>query len=137
MLHQSLRDRSLWKRSVARQHEVERAAEAVDVGPCVNPVAVERLFGGKIVDGADHLLVVGHRQRGLRLVGEPRQPHVENLDRAGLVDQQIGGLDVAVNQSVGVRIGQPLGGLCVYDAAVLYGSGPLRLTIACKSLPLT
>ena len=50
------------KGRIAGEHEVQRASETVDVGPGVDLVAVDGLLRGQVVDGADHFLIVGHRQ---------------------------------------------------------------------------
>ena len=44
MRHQPLRQRPLGERRMSRQQEIQRAAEAVDVGPVIDRVAVERLL---------------------------------------------------------------------------------------------
>lgn len=43
--------------------------------------------------------------------GDQGQPHVENLDRTLPVQQQIGRLDVAVDDALGVGVGKATGGL--------------------------
>ena len=46
-----------------------------------------------------------------RLVVEAGQAHVENLDHALFVHQQVGRLDVAMDDALGMGEGQPAGGL--------------------------
>ena len=67
-----------------------------------------RLFRRHVGDGPD-------RRAGLRDAFRPgqfRQPEVKDLDRAGLGDQQVGGLDVPMGDARAVRFGQALPHLC-------------------------
>ena len=54
-----------------------------------------RLLGAHVVDRAHHLL--GRRQ-AVAAVFDAGQAHVENLDDALLVEQQVGRLDVAMDR---------------------------------------
>ncbi len=75
-------------------------------------MTVQRLFRRQIVGGAQHRFVVGGRQRRhAAVVVESSQPQIQDLDHAFLVEQQIGGLDIPMNESVLVRMGQTVGGL--------------------------
>ena len=96
---------------MAGQQEIKRAAQAVDVGPQIDLVAVDGLLGRKIVGRAEHVFVVGDGQRGLLVVREQGQAQVENLHHPLLIDQQVGGLHVAVNQAGIVGVLEALGGL--------------------------
>ena len=96
---QPLRERSFGKRGMPGQHVIERAAEAVDVGPMIDRMAVERLFGGQIIGRAQHVFVVGDRQRRFVGVGELGQSQIENFDGPLQIDQQVGRLDVAMDQA--------------------------------------
>ena len=92
-------DRPVRERRLAGEHEVERAAERVDVGPDVHHVA-DGLLRGEVVGRAeDALVVVLLGDAVLLLVEEPGQAHVEDLDDAGAVEQQVARLDVAVNHA--------------------------------------
>ncbi len=66
---------------------IERGAQAVDVGPNVHVVAVHPLLGRDVIGCAQDTFVIEiARQLVLFDVGkEPRQPQVENLDRAMLI----------------------------------------------------
>ena len=73
-------------------------------------MAVQSLFGGQIVDRSQYAAVVDS-QRGLVLVRDARQSQVGDLEHAFAVDQQVGGLDVAVDQSHLVGKSQAVGSL--------------------------
>ena len=60
--HQPLSQRPLDKRRAAGEQKEHRATETVDVGPRIDRVAVQRLFGGEVVGRAEHLLIVSDRQ---------------------------------------------------------------------------
>ena len=94
-----------------REQEIQRAAQTVDIGPRVRTVAIDRLLGRQIVGRAEHVLVILHGQAGVVIVGESGQPQVEDLDDVPLVDQQVGRLDVAMDQPVRMGIRQALGRL--------------------------
>ena len=55
---QLLGDRPVGERRAAGEQEVERGAQAVDVGPDVHGVAVDGLLGGEVVGRAQDVLVV-------------------------------------------------------------------------------
>ena len=91
-----------------RQQEPQRNAQAVDVGLRVGVLGAQRLFRSHVVHGPHHR--AGPRQIGLsRHVGrlDPRQAHIQNLDHARRVEQQICRLDVAVNHALFVSELQP------------------------------
>jgi hypothetical protein len=106
---------------LAGEEVVERAAEAVDVRPRAGVPRRQRLLGSHVRHGPHHFARV--RQAGrLAAVGcfgagererlaEAHQPEVEDLDRAGGVEQQVGRLDVAVDHAFLVGVGQPAGRL--------------------------
>ncbi len=93
------------ERHLAHEQVIEGAAEGVDVGAAVGLVAVAGLLGREVVGGAQHLLAVFLRQRAvvLPLAGE-RQPEVEDLDGAALVEDQVGRLDVAMDDTLLVGV---------------------------------
>ena len=106
------RDGPFRKRRLPGEHEVQRAPERVDVGAHVHHVR-HRLFGREIIGRAKHALVVVLLSYAvLLLVEESRQPHVENFDHAGAVEEQVPRLDVAVNHAQFVRVLHPDRGLC-------------------------
>ena len=96
---QLLGHRAFVERGLSRQAEIERGAEAVDVGPDVHAVAVERLFRSEVVGGAQHALVVFLGEDVFFVVEEASQAHVEDLDDAVAVDEDVARLDVAVDQA--------------------------------------
>ena len=119
------------------EDEVERAAQAVQVGPPIDRMAVERLFGGQIVGRAEHVFVVCDRQRGFLAVGEFGQSQVQHFDRALGVDQQIGRLDVAVDQAGFVGMFQSVGRLGDVVGGQIVVQRPSSLTMFCRSRPST
>ena len=58
------------ERRFAGQQKVERAPQPVDVSTMVHRVAVERLFGGEVIGGAQNVFVVHDRQGFLFLGGD-------------------------------------------------------------------
>jgi hypothetical protein len=62
-------------------------------------VAVEGLLGGEVVGGAEDVLVVLLGDVVLLVVEEPGQAHVEDLHDPGAVEEDVAGLDVAVDQA--------------------------------------
>ncbi|ESU50077.1 hypothetical protein P376_1943 [Streptomyces sp. HCCB10043] len=92
------------ERGPQRQQLVEQAAGGVQVGPVVDGLA-ERLLGGEVLRGAHDHAGLGHRR--LRAVERAGDAEVHHLDRAGIRDDHVGGLDVAVHDAVlvGVREG--------------------------------
>ena len=90
------------ERRLERQHLVERQAEAVDVAARVR--LADEPLGGQVAQRADHVARARQLVIPLRLgqaeVGHPERP----LD----VQQQVGRLDVAMDDPVGVRVGQRL-----------------------------
>ena len=83
---------------VAGEHLEQHDAERVDVGLAVDVVA-ERLLGGDVVGGAEHAAVGGQAL----LVEGASDAEVGDLGRAFLVDEDVLGLDVAVDDVAIVR----------------------------------
>ena len=86
----------------AGEHEVEDPAERVHVGATVDRVALD-LFGRHVVDAAEEL--AGGSQAFLAS-GEPADPEVGQEDplcTAVPLDQDVGGLDVSMDEALGVR----------------------------------
>ena len=82
---------------VAGEHLEQHDAEAVDVGLAVDVVA-ERLLGGDVVGGAEDAALGGQAL----LVERAGDAEVGDLGGALLVDQDVLGLDVAVDDVAGV-----------------------------------
>ena len=96
---------------VAAEQAIQRAAQAVDVGPGIGPLGVQGLLGGHVVDRSHHFARRGQPvPLGIGRV-EPGQAHVENLDRPPLVEQQVAGLDIAMDDPFGVGEGDAAGRL--------------------------
>ena len=89
------------ERDVAGQHLEQHDAERVDVGLAVDVVA-ERLLGRDVVGGPEHAAVGGQAL----LVERAGDAEVGDLGRALLVDQDVLGLDVAVDDVAGVGGGE-------------------------------
>ena len=62
-------------------------------------VAVEGLLGGQVVGRAEDVLVVLLGEDVVLVVEEAGQAHVEDLDDAVAVDEDVARLDVAVDQA--------------------------------------
>ena len=120
------------ERRPAGEQEVEGAPEAVDVGPHVHVGTVHRLLRGDIVGGAqDNMAFVLLRHRvPFAVREEPGQPQVENLDRTGAVEEQVAGLDVAVDPAGLMGVLQPLGRL----PDVVAGAGHVHRAVALDDL---
>ncbi len=110
MLDDPLRKRALGKGRVAREQKVERAAQRIDVGAVVEVRGFQGLLGGHVIDGPKGRSA---RRRTPRLVAlvQAGQAQIENLDHTLVVDQQVRGLDVAVDEVAGVGVGKALGRL--------------------------
>ena len=118
------------ERRAAGQEVIERAAQAVDVGPDVGTRGVEDLLGGDEVGGAEGLPFRGQAAVDLLLAGRLGQAEVEHLDRrlvplAG--EHQVARLDVAVDEPFLVGVLEPEGRLVDEVAGVSHRQRPLGL----------
>lgn len=93
------------------QQVIKRAAEAVDIGPGIDIVAVLGLFRGKVVGGTENVFVVRDGERGSFVVGEEGEPHIEDFDYAFFVDEQIGGFNITMDEAVGMGVVESFGRL--------------------------
>ncbi len=100
MRQQLLDQAAVGERRPAGQEEVERAAQAVDVGPDVGGVRVVDLLGGDVVGGAQDHALGGQPALACDFAGEPGQAEVEDLDLAAGRPHQVLRLDVAVDHPV-------------------------------------
>ena len=71
----------------------------------------QRLLGRHVVDRADRDAVGRGERRRVVGLHQDAQAEVEHLDLPVLGQEQVGRLDVAVDDSLRVRVGQPEGGL--------------------------
>ena len=91
-----------------REQLVERDAEGVDVAAVVDDDALgEGLLGAHVAERAEE--VAGHRHAGVLF--DAGQAEVGDPEFAGVVDQQVGRLDVAVEDAVLVGVVEGFGGL--------------------------
>ena len=91
-----------------REQLVERGAEGVDVAAVVDDHALgERLLGAHVAERAEQ--VAGHRHAGVLF--DAGQAEVGDPELAGVVDQEVGRLDVAVEDAVLVGVVEGFGGL--------------------------
>ena len=119
------------------QQEVQRAAQAVDVGPASRPCgcsAPAPAPGSRPCPGRNR-----RRSRSARtiILGESGQPQVEHLDAPVLVRPAVGRLDVAMDQPGVVGVLQAHGRLGDVIGRFQTSSGPSSLTIVCRSRPST
>ena len=104
-----------WERQPARQAPEQRAAQAVDVGANIHRAGVAGLLRGHVVDGAQQ--GAGLCQAGVEASG---QAEIEQLGLFFRRHQDVGRLDVAMDQVELVDLGQGTGDL-VHEVA---GLGP-------------
>ena len=102
------RDRFARKRASAGQQLVENDAQGEQVRASVDLLAAD-LLGRHVRGAADHLARPRHVGRGRG--GELADAEVGDLHAAVLGDQDVPGLDVAVDDVALVRVGQSLGRL--------------------------
>ncbi len=87
------------------QQEIERATQAVNVGPDVNVVTALPLFGCRIVHAPEELARGGQVADGRLLAAFQRgQAEIDDLHLARERDDQVLRFDVAVNQSLTVDV---------------------------------
>ena len=89
------------ERHLPGEQLVEDDAERVEVGACVDPLAL-RLLGRQVGGGAEHRGGRGHRLVAHRA----RDAEVGHLHRAVVGEHDVAGLDVAVDEQVLVRVGE-------------------------------
>ena len=96
------------------QQGVERAPQAVDVGPPIDTLTFGRLFWRDVVGGSQAVMPEQHGQREFRFeasVSDERQSKVDDPRRPGGIDHQVCRLNVTMNHSGVVGRLQPEGRL--------------------------
>jgi hypothetical protein len=107
-VHDADRERILGAvRRVADEHFVQHDAETVEIGAAVDRAAA-RLFGTHVVRRADDRAGAGHAQRGFV---RARDAEIGEDGRAVFAQQDVVGLDVAVDDAFFLRIGKRRGDL--------------------------
>ena len=91
------------ERELAREHLEKHDADAVEVRGFVQLVELG-LFGRHVVDAAHHESGLRHRDRVLR--DGARDAEIRELDDVVFRYKDIGGLDVAMQQTGAVRVSQ-------------------------------
>ena len=94
----------------AGEHEIHRRPQAVEVGTAIDLEAVTSLLGCDVVGRAQTILAEDHGQRELIIEHRFRghgQPKIQNVRVAQFIHQDVGRLEVAVNQPVAMRVLQP------------------------------
>ena len=123
--------RALCEGRLAHKQVVERAPQRVDVGPSVGLMAVAGLLRREVVGRAQHLFVVCLGEPGIFVVvvGQS-QAEIEDLHMAALVNHQVGRLDVAVHETLFVRVVEAecrlpdeIGGIADRQRAILLHPG--------------
>jgi hypothetical protein len=113
------RRRPVEQRASREKKEAGRS-QAVNIGPDVDVVAVDRLFGREVVDRSqEHPAVVELGHPVALVEKEPGQAQVEELDRPRTVEEQVARLDIAVDHPHLEGVLEPVGRL----ANAVGGSG--------------
>ncbi len=103
MITQGMRRQSRIEQRCPDEQLVQEHPEGIQVGGRPQPTADE-LFGRHVLRGPDE-----HARGGRRPVENLRDPEVGDLEQASGVEQNVVGLDVAVQYPLGMRAGQRRG----------------------------
>src|SRR3954468_15415652 len=85
------------------------AAEAVNIGADIDGGSVAELFGSAVADGAEDR--PGARDLRRRVFHSKSEAHIDDFDRAAASQHEVGRFDVAMNETVFVRVLQTQSGL--------------------------
>ena len=132
--HQFLDGVLAFKWRLVREDTEKGAAEAVNVSSRIDTVDVLSLFWRHVIERTDDLVVLGQAFAafGRALVRvEGDQPHIQHLDDALLVYQQVVRLDVPMNDTLLVGVGQSAGGL----DGVIHSGGNIECPLLLDQLP--
>ena len=89
------------ERALSCQALVEHATERIDVGAPVDLPARD-LLGRDVVEGADEAAVAGQAAHGCDVAGKAEVAHVRALAVGARGDEDVGRLDVAMNEIGGM-----------------------------------
>ncbi len=94
------------ERQPAAEHAVQDHAQGVNVGPAIDPVALAGgLLGGHVERRADDVTELGFRRGGVA----DRQPEVDQHGGSAVFQDDVVRLDIAVDGTASVRVGQGVG----------------------------
>ena len=113
MSHEFFHDGLAAVHRLAGQQVIQRASQSIDVGTAICFPGVQGLFRSHEIDGSnDHS---GGGQIGLQITFgfslQASHTHVQNLDRSLLVQQQVGGLDIPMDDPLSMSRFETPGGL--------------------------
>ena len=122
MPDQFLSDLPRGEERLTSQAEIEGRTQAVNIGADINLVTVQRLFGRDIVGRPQNVLVVIFQSKQIDIiVVEARQTEVENSNGAVTLQEDVGRLDIAMDQT-GLMSGlKPASGLADIVTGTLSG----------------
>ena len=121
-------------RRLAREHLVEQTAEAVDVGARVEPALARRLLGAHVTRRAEREPGLGHAIAA-GLAHRERDPEVGD-ERRAIVQEDVLGLDVAMDDAVPVRVVERRADLLCEPHRVVDGKLVLALEAIAERLAL-
>src|SRR4051812_21399763 len=122
------------ERRRAGKHLVAEDAQRVDVGAVIHGIA-EGLFGRHVPDGAERHAGAGEpRVRGFSRQRERRRDAEIREDRVSILQQDVLGLDVAMDDALIVRVREGIGDLAQYADGLLDRHQPFPVHPLAKRL---
>ena len=109
------------ERRLAGEHLVHHAGQRIDVGAAVDLGGSAGLLGAHVCRGADHH-VLAREPIALGLMDDLGDPEVGEQQVVGL-DQQVLGLDVAVDDALGVEEAECLADFAAHS--ITFGTGSM------------
>ena len=119
-----------------------RAAQAINIGAMVDTVRIFGLLGGHVIDSPHVHTALGQAAGGglaERIIGvdDPGQAQVEHTDGPPVVDDEVAGLDIAMNDPLFVGGLEAPGGLDQVVEAWGTDKGPCWPTTRSRLTPST